>query len=1113
MAHDEDTVTPPTPKLPYTTPEWSEPPPLSAHFTFEVVKQGVALAELELCRDEPFIVIGRLPHCDLALEHGSLSRYHAVLQFRGERCPSLYDLGSTHGTFVNKQQLPPREYRRLYPGDQLTFGQSTRTFIFQAAVEALENLVPPPLVALHSPSTLPSSATAKRKTDLLAPAPLHSTNHTPPLSEPFYAKDPKKSLRELLESYGHDLTFRTEDPDQPGQGSYKAHVELPAEVFDTFALEIPAGVSARKRDAQTQAALLACQELNQLGLLASPSIKPLYPTHHAKRLRPGTNSEDEDSDGAVDSFFDRTMRAAHKKSKNHPDAVDKAPVVESFETLSVKHANLEYKLTQLRGQLRELEALALAVENTAVGPEAEVDALDQFMDQVNSDVQSQDRQKLVDEINRIEQEFTRIAQLREIAKPYDWKPDQTSPPSLSITQNVAKPISPTKLTPTSTASATSEQHLAHSQRPDNPPSIRPTRRPAEYGTLPSATDSDQYAEPSEEDTVTWVPPTNQTALVVPGVPALRMLRSTRAVHTGAHRWITSKQAPQPVGSNFKPQRQSRPDAERTYTFKSLLISPRLVQILNEQFGIQELTAMQGRLLHNLLHTQQDVMLRAHTGTGKSFTFVIYLTELFLRNQFMEGLLSRKRSYQIHGTSDCATPADQVTQNALANALDIVAATRVKTKRPKARSVPTTNPLLDTPTCPTIVMLVPTSDLALQVERWVEQLLTAYQTNVLSQLTDREELGLAPGEPLFSNDRIVQAHTREQVTLDAQTKRLGKGCPWLVVATPKRLLELVHNRSVQIDQVTTVIMDEADYLVRLPKRFAPEKKVIKRRENPKPAEVLVDQMFGHKATAVTPASNTKPFRTQTFKPRLLLNSATINRPLRYFLVKTKGWTDAQALYLDANATIDQPIPQTIIHHGLVIENGAIRNVRPKSEDPTTSDDLEIPDAGPAGGSRRWPASTLTSRANRTKVLGATLTDELLEVVGQICRHEPYQNILVFIHSEFSVGDFCHRLLERQGLVSHPFSAREVSHLPTAAPAIYVLKESMARGLDIPQVSHVIILGLTADITSYLHMAGRTGRMGQTGKVFTVFVQQGRLEARARTMYKLLNVTATPYELVE
>ncbi|KAJ1973074.1 hypothetical protein H4R35_004313 [Dimargaris xerosporica] len=408
MAQNNVTATPPTPKLPYTAPEWSEPPPPSAHFIFEVIKQGVALADLALCRGEPFLVIGRLPHCDIALEHGSLSRYHTVLQFRGEQCPLLYDLGSTHGTFVNKQQLPPGEYRRLYPGDQLAFGQSTRTFIFQAATDALKNLAPPspPATALV-PSPLATSNAAQEASGSPAPLPLHFTNYKPLVSEPFYTKDPKKTLRDFLESYGHDLTFRVEDPDQPGQGSYKAYVELPVEVFDTAALEVPAGVSARKRDAQTQAALSVCQELNRLGLLQSPSTKSLHHASHVKRLRPGTNNGDEanddDDDDAVDSFFDRTMRAAHKKSKTHTKTVDKLPAVESFETLSIKHASLEYKLAQLRSQLQELDALASSADNNALGLGAEVDALDQFMDQVNSDVRTQDRQKLVDEINCAEQ--------------------------------------------------------------------------------------------------------------------------------------------------------------------------------------------------------------------------------------------------------------------------------------------------------------------------------------------------------------------------------------------------------------------------------------------------------------------------------------------------------------------------------------------------------------------------------------------------------------------------------------------------------------------------------------------------------------------------------------
>jgi hypothetical protein len=43
--------------------------------------------------------------------------------------PFLFDLGSAHGTFVNKQQIPPHEYIELHVGDMIRFGASTRYYI------------------------------------------------------------------------------------------------------------------------------------------------------------------------------------------------------------------------------------------------------------------------------------------------------------------------------------------------------------------------------------------------------------------------------------------------------------------------------------------------------------------------------------------------------------------------------------------------------------------------------------------------------------------------------------------------------------------------------------------------------------------------------------------------------------------------------------------------------------------------------------------------------------------------------------------------------------------------------------------------------------------------
>lgn len=127
------------PPLPYTEPSWggraSDVP-----YALEILKNGTIVDTLPLTH-RSFFVVGRLPVCDVSLEHPSISRYHAVIQFRGEagegECVGeergfyVHDLGSTHGTVVNKNKIPPKTFIRLRVGHVLKFGGSTRLFILQ----------------------------------------------------------------------------------------------------------------------------------------------------------------------------------------------------------------------------------------------------------------------------------------------------------------------------------------------------------------------------------------------------------------------------------------------------------------------------------------------------------------------------------------------------------------------------------------------------------------------------------------------------------------------------------------------------------------------------------------------------------------------------------------------------------------------------------------------------------------------------------------------------------------------------------------------------------------------------------------------------------------------
>lgn len=127
------------PPLKYSEPPWGGEAP-DTSYSLEILKNGTIVDTVPLTQ-RSYYVVGRLPVCDVSLEHPSISRYHAVIQYRsrpeeGEAAAQdtgfyIHDLGSTHGTMVNKNKIPPKTYIRLRVGHVLKFGGSTRLFILQ----------------------------------------------------------------------------------------------------------------------------------------------------------------------------------------------------------------------------------------------------------------------------------------------------------------------------------------------------------------------------------------------------------------------------------------------------------------------------------------------------------------------------------------------------------------------------------------------------------------------------------------------------------------------------------------------------------------------------------------------------------------------------------------------------------------------------------------------------------------------------------------------------------------------------------------------------------------------------------------------------------------------
>lgn len=257
-------VSKPQSNCPYIEPNWSKCPESEFEYKLEVLKGGIIVETTNNLQTKAFWRMGKLPDNDITMAHPTISRYHAVLQYRpevevkqkeensdsdsddendsisNEKLNSkvekgwyLYDLNSTHGTFVNKMRVPPKTYIRIRVGYMLKFGASTRSYILQGPSfdeEAESALTITEMKELKLKKLLESKEKAieddRRKesegiswgmaddadeeTDLSF-NPFAQTNN-----EELFLQDPKKTLRGYFEREGYDLDYRVDEM-SPGQ--------------------------------------------------------------------------------------------------------------------------------------------------------------------------------------------------------------------------------------------------------------------------------------------------------------------------------------------------------------------------------------------------------------------------------------------------------------------------------------------------------------------------------------------------------------------------------------------------------------------------------------------------------------------------------------------------------------------------------------------------------------------------------------------------------------------------------------------------------------------------------------------------------------------------------
>ena len=127
--------------LKYHEPAEARKAPPKDEWKLFVFKGPDILETIELSRRSCWLIGREVSVVDMLAEHPSISKQHAVIQFRyiekrneygdklGKVKPYLIDLDSANRTSLNKEEIPPSRYLELRDKDVIQLGHSTREYV------------------------------------------------------------------------------------------------------------------------------------------------------------------------------------------------------------------------------------------------------------------------------------------------------------------------------------------------------------------------------------------------------------------------------------------------------------------------------------------------------------------------------------------------------------------------------------------------------------------------------------------------------------------------------------------------------------------------------------------------------------------------------------------------------------------------------------------------------------------------------------------------------------------------------------------------------------------------------------------------------------------------
>ncbi len=155
---------------------------------------------------------------------------------------------------------------------------------------------------------------------------------------------------------------------------------------------------------------------------------------------------------------------------------------------------------------------------------------------------------------------------------------------------------------------------------------------------------------------------------------------------------------------------------------------------------------------------------------------------------------------------------------------------------------------------------------------------------------------------------------------------------------------------------------------------------------------------------------------------------------------------------------------------------------------------------------------------TQKLYCVPTSEKKNVLSKLLTNPAFDSVIVFTRTKHGADAVTRHLVKIGYLVATIHGNKSQASRQSALKAfrersvqILVATDIVARGIDIPGISHVINYDLPDEAESYIHRIGRTGRNGASGEALTLFdetIERVRLRAVERLLRMQLVSESVP-----